>query len=678
MISAARYISAVIAIALSVATYLGAQQINGQAPSASNASLSGRIIDGTTGRPVPSAAVAMFALSGSLRQSDSFVQFSDSTEGYRVIADEQGQFVIRNVPKGLYTFNVFADGFMPGGYGQSRPWGPTLPFDFGGEPATNRPQLTILIWRTCVIEGTVVDESGEPVVLAWVSPLRRTIVGGQVRWLYLGRGTSTDDRGRFRISALWPSDYKLGIVQASNTLPASLVSALASPPGSAERSNVNTRELADETVAISGMTFASLSAYASGFRVGNSVFQLNMPGSFDRFMPPAPEEGKGLRVYPTTFAPGVTSSSEAQVWSLTPGAEVSGITFQIRPAMTVSVSGVVRGPIDLIKNLGVVLIREDALISGGSDFPAASTLTDATGSFRFLGIPSGQYRIHVLRAPRVSNFPVPAPNSVSIGGSGGASTAVSSTSVAVPPADRTYWATRVINVGSQDVSDLSVDLQEGFAASGTLTFAGKLPRPSADQVAKMSVSLVPVSTVAGVRALPRSMPFQDGQSFTTLEYEPGLYRIRVEQIPSGWFLKSASYQGQDVSDAPFEIVDRTVSGITISIVDSLSGVSGTVRTKQGEPMSTSEVIVFPADQISWQKSGVSTRRSRVVRANQGGAYIVLQLPPGDYYVVALDPKLSGDRQDPKLLQSLTPEASRIRLGESETKTLDLQVVSAIR
>ena len=51
------------------------------------------------------------------------------------------------------------------------------------------------------------------------------------------------------------------------------------------------------------------------------------------------------------------------------------------------------------------------------------------------------------------------------------------------------------------------------------------------------------------------------------------------------------------------------------------------------------------------------------------------LPPGDYLAVALDYVEDGSWNDPEYLESIRRYGQRIRLGETESQTLALKLIS---
>ena len=125
----------------------------------------GQVLDAGSNRPIPGTLVTL-----NLRAS----------RPIRALADGQGRFVFRDLPKGNYGLTATKAGHSDGAYGRMRPSGPQLPFELGdGERASG---VSIGLWRFAAITGFVQDELGEPIVGTTVRVLRRQIVGGQWRF----------------------------------------------------------------------------------------------------------------------------------------------------------------------------------------------------------------------------------------------------------------------------------------------------------------------------------------------------------------------------------------------------------------------------------------------------------------------------------------------------------------
>jgi hypothetical protein len=155
--------------------------------------LRGRVVEGTTGQPLRGATV-----SANWRGLDGAGQarFSTSSDGL-------GMFAIDLLPDGAYVVHVQRQGF----------------YDEPGAPPSYR-QVTlrgggtidlgdVRLARGGVLTGRVLDDGGEPVVGAMVTPIGRP--PGQDVLLPLGGMVVTDDRGIYRAHGLMPSSYTVRV-----------------------------------------------------------------------------------------------------------------------------------------------------------------------------------------------------------------------------------------------------------------------------------------------------------------------------------------------------------------------------------------------------------------------------------------------------------------------------------
>jgi hypothetical protein len=58
------------------------------------------------------------------------------------------------------------------------------------------------------------------------------------------------------------------------------------------------------------------------------------------------------------------------------------------------------------------------------------------------------------------------------------------------------------------------------------------------------------------------------------------------------------------------------------------------------------------------------------RPDQTGKYTLRGLPPGEYYVVTVDPAEQGEWFEPAYLDAHRTGASRVRIAEGDAKTHD--------
>ena len=641
---------AIAAAAMAVCLGIAA---GGEQPQASGLIL-GQVVDAGSGQDVPGVVVSLGSPGAGVASAELIEMgpVRGPVGARRVLTAADGRFLFRDLPRGRYELAVVAPGYVPGSYGQNRPSGPGRLIDLGDGEKLGA--VSVRIWKVASISGTVLDESGEPAVGVSVRSFRRVIAGGQPRFLS-GALDNTDDRGMYRIPALVPGDYVVGVLVRQETAPMAVVSAFIE---AAENTPRNSSD-AYRTMSASA---APLFLNATGFRVGDFVVRQN-GGTVQR---PAPSSDGRAMVYQTQFAPDSTTASRASLVSLKSGEDREGVDLRLRLVPGVRVSGKVTGPDGPGAFLGITLVPpagSDLTSEGMAE--AASAITDATGAFTFVGVAPGQYLLKIRMYPRppttspaaVDEVPAPA-------GRGGPPPP--------PPATPSLWALMPISVGDSDLTNLGVVLKHGLRVSGRIEFSGTRPAPSVDQIQRLAITLQSAEgrTSAPIASPGRATP--DG-AFRTAGYAGGRYVVSVSTLPAGWAVKSIMWNGRDVSVEPLELTDADVEGVIITFTDRTTQLAGTVIGTDG-PDSDAEVVVFPADSVAWKEIGVVARRARNERTTKGGGYAISGLPPGDYFVIALPGNAIGEPRDPKYLETLIGAATRVTLGDGEKKTTDLRVV----
>jgi len=142
--------------------------------------------------------------------------------------------------------------------------------------------------------------------------------------------------------------------------------------------------------------------------------------------------------------------------------------------------------------------------------------------------------------------------------------------------------------------------------------------------------------------------------------------------PQGWFLKSVTLNGADITDVPFEIRGSTpVTGLEVIATDQQTTLSGSVKDSRGQPVKDYVVAILPEG----LKEGMSTMRFiRTVRPDQNGQYKTMALPPGEYVAFAVETMEQGINYDPAYQQAMKPRGKSFRLTEGQALNLDLQLV----
>ena len=358
-----------------------------------------------------------------------------------VLTDAQGRFVFRQLPQGRYTLSatIGDSGFSPsgflisgaghqigaylnGGYGQQRPNGPLGAIDLAeGEKVGD---AVIRMWKGGAIEGTVVDEVGEPLVGAAVAAVLRDGAGR----LLSGPTTRTDDRGQYHIGTLVPGDYVVVVPQTQILMPLATVDAVLA----------GTDPSITARLANAGATVRT----GAGIRTAGVFVATGTPQSPTNILAPASTERRFI--YQSTFHPSATVLSRATPIRVRSGETHAAADVQLQPVTAVEVAGRLQDDGGPVAQFGVHLLPADAG-DGTAVLEVAVTSTDARGQFVFPLVPPGSYRILAVRTGAVPN---PA-------GRG------------APPTPRTMseqvgaWAEQLVAVGDQNVGNLALTLKAG-------------------------------------------------------------------------------------------------------------------------------------------------------------------------------------------------------------------------
>jgi hypothetical protein len=136
-------------------------------------------------------------------------------------------------------------------------------------------------------------------------------------------------------------------------------------------------------------------------------------------------------------------------------------------------------------------------------------------------------------------------------------------------------------------------------------------------------------------------------------------------------LKSVTINDRDVTDAPLTIRSgETIGNVQVVFTDKLNEINGTITDANGTPVPDFTVLAFPSDASLWRPQA---RQIMTARPDQTGSYRIRGLPPGEYYLVTVDPAEQGEWFEPAYLDEHRAGATRVILGDGDTKTQDFKV-----
>jgi Carboxypeptidase regulatory-like domain len=351
--------------------------------------------------------------------------------------------------------------------------------------------------------------------------------------------------------------------------------------------------------------------------------------------------------YTTTYYPGTANVEEAQ--AITVGlAQETNASFAIMSAKMSRISGVVRTSQGApVGRTMMVMLRTQS--GSGTASMGTSILND--GSFVFANVPPGEHFIDV-RPTGISASPV-----------AGAAPAVEE------------FASVPVTTSGQDITGLIITTGAGSTITGRVVFEGN---PPPTQAVMQSLRVFPGSADP---SSPMVMGFtQDSGALD----ETGHFQIRGASgrlifrpsfnapMPQGWYLKSVTMNGVDITDTGYEPKPSTnITGLEVTLTNQQTSLTGTVTNVRGDAVKDYVVAVFPA---AAREDVLATRFTRTIRPDQQGRYLLKGLPPADYVAVAVESLEQGGEWDPAFQQQMRPRGKSFRLTEGQTSTLDLTLV----
>jgi hypothetical protein len=231
-----------------------------------------------------------------------------------------------------------------------------------------------------------------------------------------------------------------------------------------------------------------------------------------------------------------------------------------------------------------------------------------------------------------------------------------------------------INIDGADIS-LPLTTSGGWSASGRLV-ASEGPLPAVLRN-RLFVATTPVRNammsirISGVGGPDAGQVNDDGTFSVRGVFGPA--RIAISGLPDGWTQQAVLYEGRNIAGKPIDIRDGEVaSGIQIVLSNRLTSVTGLLTDANGLAPANGTVLVFADDSERWFQG---SRFVRAARPDSKGHYEIKGMPPAGYLAVAVDYVTEFMWNDPDYLESLRPRAVTFTLGDGESQTLPLTLVT---
>jgi len=384
--------------------------------------------------------------------------------------------------------------------------------------------------------------------------------------------------------------------------------------------------------------------------------------------------------YPAVFYPGARLLTSATPIELAPGEEKGGVDVALQPVPAVRVSGTVISAGVIDPNLVLRLLpRGSENLGVGSE--QATALVSASGAFTFLGVPSGSYTIdaglNVTQFASGGSLP-PTPGMLRVV-YGGASAPSLPDGVGLwmmrKDVIEREWAELPIDVGAHDVTGVRITLRPSITVSGEIVWDG--PPGKYTTATGQTYPALPSVQIEPAAGDPRLFPTHTGlggpaatQQFSRTGLRAGEYVIRPLAAKGTTVVRIVA-NGQDVTTRTIDTSSGDISCVVVTMTTKATAISGSVRDAT-EPARPTTVVAFPVEKRQWSRYGF-TPLTIAVATFLGQRYTLTGLPPGEYFVIAVDAASGGAWRDPAWLDAASRVATRVTLKWEEPVTVDLSL-----
>jgi Carboxypeptidase regulatory-like domain len=224
--------------------------------------------------------------------------------------------------------------------------------------------------------------------------------------------------------------------------------------------------------------------------------------------------------------------------------------------------------------------------------------------------------------------------------------------------DQTFFAGRSIEVGSEDLEDVSLPFLPGVPVKGVIrveTRSGQNPRDN------IGVE-VWLESVGRPMFGNRAVEWSAGRaSFTFPETGPGQYKLKVN-VPQPYYVKSVTLQDQDLRAKEIEI-STPVGPIEIVLANDGGNLEGTVADASGQPIRADVLLI-------------GREEPRMKGSDENGRFKIENIPPGEYEAYSFDDYRNVEYADPEWMRRNAGDGLpvTIRPGRSANVSLVQRII----
>jgi hypothetical protein len=339
--------------------------------------------------------------------------------------------------------------------------------------------------------------------------------------------------------------------------------------------------------------------------------------------------------YAPLYFPGTTSVDGAQPVRIESGSDMSGVDLTYATAVTSRLTGMVimsdgepfNGRVSLgISQRSGVVAPEPRIVPIGPD-----------GAFELTDVAAGDYVLQTLGEP-------------------GAGTS-------------REFGSEFVTVADRDPPPVTIRTSVGTTLEGRFVVEGTLEPPMRAYSLHASPTDLDRSPPGGRG--PAGLAIHDDARFA-LTGLFGPMRLTAPEALPGWYLKSVMIGGVDITDSSFDFgrAGTDVPEAQVVLSNAGASIAGSILDGPAPRTTAATVVVFSVNRSNWFDQSRHIKQSA---SGPDGSFDVTGLPPGEYFVAAVDATGASGAPTPESFESLVPGSVRVTVRDGQSQTITLRV-----
>jgi hypothetical protein len=345
-----------------------------------------------------------------------------------------------------------------------------------------------------------------------------------------------------------------------------------------------------------------------------------------------------------TFHPSAVGIASATPVRLTPGAQMPNIDIHVGKARTFRISGTIVDAAtgQAVARASVVATPEGGVASiGQGQGQGPGRGGGENGQFTLTGLLPGSYTLQAR----------------TMGGRGGGGGSSLSGQLRV-------------EIGAGDLTDLRIAMRAPASLAGYV----KLDQGELDSAAWTSARLQ-LEPMQGGQMGPGSVSatIGEGGKFTAENLSALRYRLKLANVPAGFFLKAIRLGSLEVQETGIDLSTGIAAGSELGLIFSAGAgsIEGTVKDSKDQPSPKTTVVLVPRNLWAGYADAIKT-----VSSSADGSFQFAQLAPGEYELYAFEDAETGSWFDPDFRAANRDQAGTVRVEKGTAAKLDLKPIAS--